>query len=62
MVEAFSRPVVMIAMNGGTGRGSARTMGDFHLYNAIKECADLLIQFGGHHHAAGDPALRLPHR
>lgn len=53
MVEAFSRPVVMIAMNGGTGRGSARTMGDFHLYNAIKECADLLIQFGGHHHAAG---------
>ena len=53
MVEAFSRPVVMIAMNGDTGRGSARTMGDFHLYNAIKECADLLIQFGGHHHAAG---------
>jgi len=53
MVEAFSRPVIMIAMNGGTGRGSARTMGDFHLYNAIKECADLLIQFGGHHHAAG---------
>ena len=53
MVEAFSRPVVMIAMNGDAGRGSARTMGDFHLYNAIKECADLLIQFGGHHHAAG---------
>ena len=53
MVEAFSRPVIMIAMNGDTGRGSARTMGDFHLYNAIKECADLLIQFGGHHHAAG---------
>ncbi len=53
MVEAFSRPVIMIAVNGDTGRGSARTMGDFHLYNAIKECADLLIQFGGHHHAAG---------
>ena len=53
MVETFSRPVIMIAMNGDTGRGSARTMGDFHLYNAIKECADLLIQFGGHHHAAG---------
>jgi single-stranded-DNA-specific exonuclease len=53
IVETFSRPVVMIALNGDTGRGSARTVGDFHLYNAIKECSDLLIQFGGHHHAAG---------
>lgn len=53
MVEAFNRPVVMISTAGEKGRGSARTVGDFHLYNAIKECSDLLIQFGGHHHAAG---------
>lgn len=53
MVETFNRPVVMISTAGEKGRGSARTMGDFHLYNAIKECSDLLIQFGGHHHAAG---------
>ena len=53
MVEAFNRPVVMISTAGDKGRGSARTVGDFHLYNAIKECSDLLIQFGGHHHAAG---------
>ncbi len=53
MVEAFNRPVVMISTKGETGRGSARTVGDFHLYNAIKECSDLLVQFGGHHHAAG---------
>ncbi len=53
MVEAFNRPVVMISTAGENGRGSARTVGDFHLYNAIKECSDLLIQFGGHHHAAG---------
>lgn len=53
MVETFSRPVVMISIDGDAGRGSARTMGDFHLYNAIKDCSDLLIQFGGHHHAAG---------
>ncbi len=53
MVEAFSRPVVMISTAGEPGRGSARTMGDFHLYNAIKECADLLVRFGGHYHAAG---------
>lgn len=53
MVEAFNRPVVMISTKGENGRGSARTVGDFHLYNAIKECSDLLVQFGGHHHAAG---------
>lgn len=53
MVEAYHRPTVMIAVHGDMGRGSARTMGDFHLYNALKECADLLVQFGGHHHAAG---------
>ena len=53
LVEAFNRPVVMISTSGENGKGSARTVGDFHLYNAIKECSDLLIQFGGHHHAAG---------
>lgn len=53
MVEAYLRPTVMISVDGGVGRGSARTMGDFHLYNALRECSDLLLQFGGHHHAAG---------
>lgn len=53
MVEMFCRPTVMIALDGALGRGSARTMGDFHLYNALKACNDLLVQFGGHRHAAG---------
>ena len=53
IVEVYHRPTIMIAVEGDMGRGSARTMGDFHLYNALRECADLLVQFGGHHHAAG---------
>ena len=53
IVETYSRPTVIIAINGDSGRGSGRTMGDFHLYNALKDCDDLLEQFGGHHHAAG---------
>ncbi|MBI4551095.1 MAG: single-stranded-DNA-specific exonuclease RecJ [Candidatus Latescibacteria bacterium] len=53
MVEAFCRPAVMIAVEGQVGRGSARTMGDFHLYDALKACSDLLVRFGGHRHAAG---------
>lgn len=53
MVEVFCRPTVMITVEGQLGRGSARTMGTFHLYDALKACADLLIRFGGHRHAAG---------
>jgi len=53
IVETYSRPTVIIAINGESGRGSGRTMGDFHLYDALKDCDDLLEQFGGHHHAAG---------
>ena len=53
IVETYSRPAVIIAINGDSGRGSGRTMGDFHLYDALKDCEDLLEQFGGHHHAAG---------
>ena len=53
IVETFCRPTVIISVEGAVGRGSGRTMGDFHLYNALQECADILVQFGGHHHAAG---------
>lgn len=38
-------------------RGSARTVPGLNLYAALCECADLLLQFGGHEAAAG---LKLP--
>lgn len=53
IVELFHRPVILFAFEGGTGRGSGRSISRFHLLDAIKSCADHLLRFGGHSHAAG---------
>jgi single-stranded-DNA-specific exonuclease len=53
IVELFHRPVILFAFEGGTGRGSGRSISRFHLLDAIKGCADHLLRFGGHSHAAG---------
>ena len=53
IVERVFRPVVMVAVDGPKGRGSARTIPGFHLYDAVSECAGHLQRFGGHQQAAG---------
>jgi len=53
IVERFYRPVILIALDGDTGKGSARSIPEFHLYNALKECDHILESFGGHKLAAG---------
>lgn len=53
IVEEFSRPAILIAMEGATGKGSGRSFGGFDLHSALNECADLLLRFGGHRAAAG---------
>ena len=46
MVERFSRPVMLIALEGGRGQGSGRSFGDFdlgrHLSCAARCCRDLV--------------------
>jgi single-stranded-DNA-specific exonuclease len=53
LVERFGCPVVMIGLQGGEGRGSARGTEDVHLFEALQGCAELLQAFGGHRAAAG---------
>jgi single-stranded-DNA-specific exonuclease len=54
LVERFHLPTIMIAIdNNGEGKGSARSIPGFHLCNALKECEDLLLRYGGHKYAAG---------
>jgi len=53
VVERIHRPVVMIALDGASGRGSARSIHGFHLYEALRECSEHLGRFGGHRQAAG---------
>lgn len=53
VVERFHRPTVLVGIYEGMGRGSARSVEGFHLYDALKTCAGHLAKFGGHKAAAG---------
>jgi len=53
VVERIHRPVVLVAMDGEGGRGSARSIPGLHLFEALTDCASHLRRFGGHRQAAG---------
>jgi len=54
LVERFHRPAVVIAIDQqGVGKGSARTVPGFDLYEGLASCRDVLMAFGGHPSAAG---------
>jgi single-stranded-DNA-specific exonuclease len=54
VVERIHRPTVLIALNGAEdGKGSARSIPGFHLYEAMRACSEHLTRFGGHRMAAG---------
>lgn len=53
LVEEFYRPTLVIGLEDGESRGSARSVAGFHLYQALAACQHHLIRFGGHAMAAG---------
>ncbi len=53
MVEKFHRPSIILTESGGKVVGSARSVRGYDVHQAIHSCEDLLINFGGHTHAAG---------
>jgi len=53
LIETYYRPTIVLTEYDGKVTGSARSVKGFDLYEAIYECKDLLIQFGGHKYAAG---------
>lgn len=53
LVEKFYRPVILIALDEDQGKGSARSIESFHLFQALRECQNLLLGLGGHSLAAG---------
>jgi single-stranded-DNA-specific exonuclease len=53
LVEKYYRPTVMLTTVDGVAKGSARSISGFNIYEALKQCEDLLLQFGGHEAAAG---------
>jgi len=53
LVEKYYLPTVLISVEGDIGKGWARSIPGFHVYEALKDCGDVLLRFGGHKYAAG---------
>jgi single-stranded-DNA-specific exonuclease len=53
VVNAFARPTVLIGINDGVGRGSARSIEGLNIFALLDSCRDLFLDFGGHEGAAG---------
>ncbi|HNQ11837.1 MAG TPA: single-stranded-DNA-specific exonuclease RecJ [Bacteroidia bacterium] len=53
LADKFYKPTIVLTKSNGHIAGSARSVRDFDVYNAIDACSDLLEQFGGHMYAAG---------
>lgn len=51
--EEYSRPVLALSCDGVHATGSARSIDEFHMVNALSLCSAHLIRFGGHSKAAG---------
>jgi len=53
LTEHYYRPTIVLTLSGELITGSARSVKDFDIYEAIDSCSDLLEHFGGHKYAAG---------
>lgn len=53
LTEKYYRPTIVLTESNGYVTGSARSVKDYDVYQAIEACSDLLEQFGGHKYAAG---------
>jgi len=53
LVDRYKKPTVVVGFSDGQGRGSARTIGGFDLYQGLLRCQEHLTGFGGHPMAAG---------
>ena len=53
LLERLHRPIVLVALEGESGKGSGRSISAFDLHAGLEACRDLLLRFGGHRAAAG---------
>jgi len=53
LAEEHHRPVALVSLKEGQGRGSARSVEGFHLFRGLQGCGEILPRFGGHQYAAG---------
>lgn len=53
LVEKYYRPAIMLTTVDGVAKGSARSITNFNIYEALQQCEEHLLHFGGHKAAAG---------
>lgn len=53
LVQRFGKPAIVLSIENGRAKGSARSVGEVDIYELIKSQSDLLEKFGGHKMAAG---------
>jgi single-stranded-DNA-specific exonuclease len=53
LVDMYHRPAIVISLGDEVSQGSARSIPGFDLYEALKECSEGLLAYGGHAAAAG---------
>ncbi len=53
LAEEYQRPVAMVSLKNGRGRGSARSVEGFHLFRGLQACGEVIDRYGGHAAAAG---------
>jgi len=53
LVDRFAKPAIVLSIEDGVAKGSARSIGEVSIYALIKSCEHLLTKFGGHTMAAG---------
>ncbi len=53
LCDEFYRPILVAEHGPKRTKGSARSISEFHITEALDQCADLLVRYGGHAAAAG---------
>ncbi len=53
IIERYGKPNMLMTSEGSKLKGSARSIGEFHLFKALSANSEYLMQYGGHKLAAG---------
>jgi len=53
LIDYYYRPTIVLTQSGTYAAGSARSVAGFNVYEAVHQCKELLLGYGGHFYAAG---------
>lgn len=53
LADEYSRPSILFVKNGNVLKGSARSVENVNIFEALKACDSYITEFGGHSQAAG---------